>query len=186
MFQIAKQFDFCYGHRVWSQELNCDFSLDSCLKCRHLHGHQGTLIVYLQAEELKKGMVTDFKHLNWFKKWLDDVLDHKMIMDINDPALEFLYSWLFKRDKGVVIDDDLLHMHAAEGYWTIMSGFVKTLPLPIQEVAEGLVFVDFVPTSENLSKWMFRLIKRKMAEIGVEVSRVQFYETPKSQSNYYE
>lgn len=91
MYKIAKQFDFCYGHRVWSQSLNPIFSLDSCLKCRHLHGHQGTINIFLEAEELKEGMVTDFKHLNWFKKWLDDTLDHKFIMDINDPALGSLF-----------------------------------------------------------------------------------------------
>ena len=40
MWEISKKFDFCYG-RVWSQSLNTEFSLDGCLMCRHLHGHQG-------------------------------------------------------------------------------------------------------------------------------------------------
>ena len=40
-WKISKEFEFCYGHRVWSQTLNTEFSLDGCLKCRHLHGHQG-------------------------------------------------------------------------------------------------------------------------------------------------
>ena len=31
---IDKQFDFCYGHRVWSQSLEVDYSLDDCLMCR--------------------------------------------------------------------------------------------------------------------------------------------------------
>lgn len=26
MWQISKSFDFCYGHRVWAQELNPEFS----------------------------------------------------------------------------------------------------------------------------------------------------------------
>ena len=68
-WEISKEFDFCYGHRVWSQTLNIDFSLDACLKCRHLHGHQGKVIVYLESNELNNSMVTDFKHLNWFKKF---------------------------------------------------------------------------------------------------------------------
>jgi len=67
-WQISKQFDFCYGHRVWSQELNPEYSLDDCLMCRHLHGHQGKVLVHMESEKLKNGMVTDFKHLNWFKK----------------------------------------------------------------------------------------------------------------------
>ena len=47
-WEISKEFDFCYGHRVWSQTLNIDFSLDACLKCRHIHGHEGKVIVYLE------------------------------------------------------------------------------------------------------------------------------------------
>ena len=52
MWEISKEFDFCYGHRVWSQSLNVEFSLDSCLMCRHLHGHQGKAIVYLKSDTL--------------------------------------------------------------------------------------------------------------------------------------
>ena len=89
-WKISKAFEFCYGHRVWSQELNPDYSLDPCLKCRHLHGHQGRIEVFLESSELNRGgMVTDFKHLNWFKQFLDDVLDHKFIIDIHDPFSNF-------------------------------------------------------------------------------------------------
>ena len=68
MYKIDKQFDFAYGHRVWSQTLNPKFSIDSKLICRHLHGHQGKLKIGLQSETLNLGMVTDFKHLNCIKK----------------------------------------------------------------------------------------------------------------------
>ena len=98
MWEISKEFDFCYGHRVWSQSLNVEFSLDSCLMCRHLHGHQGKVIVYLKSDSLKSGMVTDFKHLNWFKKFLDDVIDHKFIIDINDPLFKTLLPNIDKKD----------------------------------------------------------------------------------------
>ena len=65
---IDKQFDFCFGHRVWSQELNTKYSLDGCLACRHLHGHQGKVKLFLGANDLNKGMVTDFKHTNIFQE----------------------------------------------------------------------------------------------------------------------
>lgn len=178
MWRIAKEFDFCYGHRVWSQSLNCEFSLDSCLKCRHLHGHQGKLIVYLESDKLEDGMVTDFKHLNWLKKWIDDVLDHKFIIDINDPILKadvLLPS--FRKTDLVKEDIDGKHFYSVVGPWKY-SGTV------VDEIYEGLVFVDFVPTSENLSKWVFDIVQEKMSKIGVKVKQVQFFETPKSQSNY--
>ena len=97
-WKISKEFEFCYGHRVWSQTLNTEFSLDGCLKCRHLHGHQGKILVYLEASELKDGMVTDFKHLNWFKQFLDDTLDHKFILDINDPLFSTLLPHINKSE----------------------------------------------------------------------------------------
>ena len=95
-WKIAKQFDFCYGHRVWSQKLNKEFSLDNRCVCRHLHGHQGKVIVYLEDDELVDGMVTDFKHLNWFKKFLDDTLDHKFIIDKSDPMFNSIVPTVYR------------------------------------------------------------------------------------------
>ena len=34
---IDKQIDFCYVHRVWTQNLDAKFSIDDLCKCRHLH-----------------------------------------------------------------------------------------------------------------------------------------------------
>mgnify|MGYP003490605001 CR=1 FL=1 len=93
---IDKQFDFCFGHRVWSQDLNTKYSLDGCLACRHLHGHQGKVKLFLGANNLKHGMVTDFKHTNIFKKWLDDTLDHKFIIDMNMSKGQFYHYFTTK------------------------------------------------------------------------------------------
>ena len=180
-FKIAKQFDFCYGHRVWSQELISEYSEDTCLACRHLHGHQGTVIVYLETEsELVNGMVTDFKHLGWFKKWVDSVLDHKFIMDVNDP----LFEWEFPESKEIPLD--MWTDKHDDGYITIKQELIAALPAQcLKEKYEGAVFVDFVPTSENLSAWLCKIVNKKMAKIGVVCTQIQFFETPKSQSNYF-
>lgn len=95
LWTIDKQFDFCFGHRVWSQELDTKYSLDGCMACRHLHGHQGLIKLFLSADKLERGMVTDFKHTNIFKKWIDDMLDHKFIMDLNDPLIQHEVPELF-------------------------------------------------------------------------------------------
>lgn len=173
-WKISKSFDFCYGHRVWSQELNPDYSLDPCLKCRHLHGHQGQVIIYLEAQKLENGMVTDFKHLNWFKAFLDDVLDHKFIIDINDPLYETLIPNV---DKSSLIEFD-------EDYKIIDSTIFKDDTL-LLELYESYVIVDFVPTSENLSAWFLKIAQEKMNKIGIKVASVEFAETPKSKSHVY-
>ena len=66
--------------------------MDSCLACRHLHGHQGKVKLFLGANNLKHGMVTDFKHTNIFKKWLDDTLDHKFITNQGTKSLRSIYN----------------------------------------------------------------------------------------------
>ncbi len=174
-WKISKEFDFCYGHRVWSQKLNTEFSLDGCLKCRHLHGHQGKILVYLEAEELKDGMVTDFKHLNWFKAFLDDTLDHKFILDINDP--------LFSKLLPDVKKEELIKFE--QGYYLVdLTKFKEEEPC-ITELYEGYVIVDFVPTSENLSAWFLNIVQEKMEELNIKVSHIEFLETPKSKSTFY-
>jgi len=175
-WQISKQFDFCYGHRVWSQELNTEYSLDDCLMCRHLHGHQGKVLVHLESEKLENGMVTDFKHLNWFKKFLDDTIDHKFIIDINDP----LYPTLLPHFKD---KQNLIGMK--ENYKVPDLSILKDEEIQIQEMYEGFIIVDFVPTSENLSAWLLEIVYKKMALINIHVSHLEYFETPKSRSVVY-
>lgn len=172
MWEISKEFDFCYGHRVWSQSLNTEFSLDGCLMCRHLHGHQGKVIVYLKSDTLESGMVTDFKHLNWFKKFLDDILDHKFIIDINDPLFKTLLPSIEKKDL----------ISFEEGYKRVnLSDFENE----ILELYESYIIVDFVPTSENISAWLLKIVQEKMKKIDIKVSKIEFLETPKSKSTFY-
>lgn len=172
---ISKQFDFCYGHRVWSQSLNKEYALDECLSCRHLHGHQGKIIIHLSAKSLKNGMVTDFKHLNWFKQFLDSTLDHKFIIDINDPLFCTLLPHFSDKK-------DLLSFH--EGYFSPNLAKLKDEPRHIFEMYEGYVIVDFVPTSENLSAWLYSIVQDKMRHLDIDVTCVEFFETPKSKSTY--
>lgn len=176
IWKISKEFDFCYGHRVWSQELNTEFSLDGCLMCRHLHGHQGKIVVHLESQTLQNGMVTDFKHLNWFKKFVDDNLDHKFIIDINDPLFETLLPH-FSDKKNLVAINEYFHIPNLS--------ILSTAKKEIIELYEGFVIVDFVPTSENLSAWMLQILQNKMDKLNIKVSCVEFYETPKSKSAFY-
>ena len=175
-WQISKQFDFCYGHRVWSQELNTEFSLDNCLMCRHLHGHQGKVLVHMESDKLQNGMVTDFKHLNWFKKFLDDTVDHKFIIDINDPLFSTLLPHYSKKE-------NLISM--PENYKVPDLSIVQNDEIHIIEMYEGFIIVDFVPTSENLSAWLLKIVQDKMAQIDIKVSHLEYFETPKSRSVVY-
>jgi 6-pyruvoyltetrahydropterin/6-carboxytetrahydropterin synthase len=82
MFRVTREITFCYGHRL----LNYDG------KCRHLHGHNGRAVITLEADRLDElGMVVDFGVLKRVVGgWIDEALDHKMILHKDDPALPLL------------------------------------------------------------------------------------------------
>ena len=193
---IDKQFDFCFGHRVWSQDLNTKYSLDGCLACRHLHGHQGKVKLFLAANELQKGMVTDFKHTNIFKKWLDDIMDHKFIIDINDPLFENLAGdILLTTDnnlpwyENLMVDYNSEYDYARPDLDHITNILSKLNISDAQKQAlfekyEGLIIVNFVPTSENLCKWWFEVANKMLKELGIDVVAVEYWETPKSHCKY--
>ena len=184
---IAKTFECCYGHRVWTQELNTEFSLDSKCACRHLHGHQGSITIYLDGDKLNpQGMITDFKHLNWMKKLIDDIVDHKFIIDYSDPLFNTLLPDFVAVPLSSICFEPIRVDKSIIAYKPKLTNFDKlNMEDHMQEMYEGFTIVDFVPTSENLSKWLFNIASTKMEQLGVEVSRVQFFETPKSQANYY-
>jgi 6-pyruvoyltetrahydropterin/6-carboxytetrahydropterin synthase len=82
MYSVTREFTFCYGHRL----------VDYDGKCRHLHGHNGKAVITLAADRLDHlGMVLDFTRLKQVVGgWIDEALDHKMLLHKEDPALPFL------------------------------------------------------------------------------------------------
>ena len=82
MYRVTREIHFCYGHRL----------LDYEGKCRHLHGHNGRALITLAAAKLDtQGMVLDFSRVKRVVGgWIDDSLDHKMLLHEKDPALPWL------------------------------------------------------------------------------------------------
>ena len=82
MFRVTREIDFCYGHRL----------LDYDGKCRHLHGHNGRAVIVIQSPKLDaRGMVLDFNDIKRVvSQWIDDNLDHRMLLRRDDPAAPIL------------------------------------------------------------------------------------------------
>ncbi|MCI0459547.1 MAG: 6-carboxytetrahydropterin synthase [Gemmataceae bacterium] len=82
MYRVTREIHFCYGHRL----LNYDG------KCRHLHGHNGRAVITLAAPGLDPlGMVMDFARIKRVvTTWIDETLDHKMLLHQDDPVLPLL------------------------------------------------------------------------------------------------
>jgi 6-pyruvoyltetrahydropterin/6-carboxytetrahydropterin synthase len=180
---IDKTFEFCYGHRVWTQKLNGEYAADLKCACRHLHGHEGKVMVHLASRDEPckldaTGMVTDFRHLEWLKKWINENIDHQFIIDANDP----LFDSIVGKDK--VLTEVLVPGTDFSTGWKIDLSNVEP-NTPEYEYQEGFLIVDFVPTSENLSKWMAGIVDAKMHKLGVRADMIEWWETPKSRSTYY-
>jgi 6-pyruvoyltetrahydropterin/6-carboxytetrahydropterin synthase len=149
--------------------------------------------VFLESDELDRGFVTDFKHLGWLKDFLNKYVDHKFLIDVNDPAFSsivggsIIANGKFETFSGTAVQlipiagdvfpNKTLGFYAPSDQFPAGAGWE-------QELVGGFLFIDFVPTSENLSKWLFDAVDLKMHHLGVTTTQIDWYETPKSRSTY--
>lgn len=79
---VKKRIRFCYGHRL----------LNHSGKCKHLHGHNALLEIEICSSQLDElGMVIDFGDAKRIaKKWVNEHLDHRMLLQKTDPAVPLL------------------------------------------------------------------------------------------------
>ena len=175
-FTIDKEFNFEMGHRVWAQELNRpDLSIETDCQCRHLHGHSYSIKVFLGADTLdQSAMVTDFKNLNFMKEFVDGVLDHKFMIDVNDPNFQIITATQIASqlpanipnftNLSSIIDGDHFH-DSIRSHWG------------------GFVLVNFVPTSENICKYLKLYAQERIGDFAT-VTAVELWETKKSHCRY--
>ena len=80
MYSVIKRIDFCYGHRL----------LDYDGICKHPHGHNAVAEIEIRTSALdKRSMVYDFGDVKRIVKgWIDQEIDHKMILREDDPLVE--------------------------------------------------------------------------------------------------
>ena len=132
MFRVSQQIDFCYGHRL----LNYDG------KCRHLHGHNGRAVIVLQENQLDhRGMLVDFTDI---KKsvagWIDQNLDHRMILNKADPVVDYLQS---QGEPLFLIDSN----PTAENIAKLIFDFATSQGLPVVEVSLWETFKSYASYS---------------------------------------
>jgi 6-pyruvoyltetrahydropterin/6-carboxytetrahydropterin synthase len=119
MFRVTREITFCYGHRL----LNYDG------KCRHLHGHNGKAVLTLESPTLDAlGMVMDFSRIkSVVQTWIDDNLDHRMLLHRDDPVLPFLRQ---QREPVFVMDAN----PTAENIAKLIFEFAAGQRFPVVEV----------------------------------------------------
>jgi 6-pyruvoyltetrahydropterin/6-carboxytetrahydropterin synthase len=80
MYSVTKKIEFCYGHRL----------LDYDGVCKHPHGHNAVAEIEVRTDSLDaRNMVADFSDIKRaVKGWIDQALDHKMILRHDDPLVK--------------------------------------------------------------------------------------------------
>lgn len=117
--EIAKDLHFSYGHRL----------MNHAGKCKMLHGHNAKVTIKVASESLTAdGMVMDFSLIKEkTKNWLDQYLDHQMLLHKDDPVAEILQ----KAGEHVRI----LDVHpTAECLAQMIFEFVQSNDIPVTEV----------------------------------------------------
>jgi len=175
MFKINKSFDFCYGHRVYSQDVNTKYAIEDDNPCRRIHGHQGKVTIEMESSSLdSRGFVIDFKELTFVKKFINNNLDHRFILSYEDPNFMSITGGY---DTGrveqlaspiILLDDTIMGYRCSE----------------IEQ--DSFIFVDFNPTSENLAKWIYDGVFDVIFESPFKcyIKAVTWSETPKTGAVY--
>lgn len=119
MFKVTKTIEFCYGHRL----------LNYAGKCRHLHGHNGTVEVDIELPGLDgRGMVQDFSDIkNILKRWIDETLDHQLLLCKDDPLVPVLQQ---RGEKFLVLEQN----PTAENMARMIYEYARANGLPVTEV----------------------------------------------------
>lgn len=119
MYRVSQEIDFCYGHRL----------LNYSGKCRSLHGHNGKAVVVMQGIRLDDtGMLVDFSEIKRrLSSWVDENLDHRMILCERDPLLPVLRE--FEQPLFVIP-----HNPTAENIARLIFERARELDFPVVEV----------------------------------------------------
>lgn len=119
MFRVSQEIEFSYGHRLLNYQG----------KCSHLHGHNGKLLVTLEAPGVDdRGMVVDFGQIKRIiGRWIDEHLDHRMILHQDDPAVPLLRAL---REPLVLLDRN----PTAENIARLIADFAIGCGLPVVEL----------------------------------------------------
>lgn len=124
MYKVTKLISFSYGHRL----------MDYNGKCAHPHGHNGRVEIDLASDVLDhRGMVVDFEDIKRnVKTWIDEKLDHQMILRKDDPLL----LWLKQNNEPHFIMDEnptaeclaklIYHMAKEKGFRVVEVRFWET------------------------------------------------------------
>jgi 6-pyruvoyltetrahydropterin/6-carboxytetrahydropterin synthase len=153
--EITRRLEIDMGHRLLAHEG----------KCANYHGHRYVFDITCTAAALDRvGRIVDFSVVKQLVGgWIDENLDHGMILQRGDPMIRSLIL-MQPGVVGSVADEQAMRIH--------------------QLASPRLLIVDYSPTAENIARLVFARAADLLAPHGVRVTRVRCWETPNCWADY--
>lgn len=126
-------------------------------KCRNLHGHR----YKIQCDAY--GIVDE----------TEEASSQGMVIDFSDLKQIMMETFDHKYDHGFVLYEN-------DVFFPMFSKMINLEPTHSQKI----IFVDFIPTAENLSKHWFEEIEPKLLEKNIQLKKLTVWETPTSTAVY--
>lgn len=95
--------------------------------------------------------------------------DEGMVIDFGD----------IKTIGNSIIDEELDHgfmVYEQDSYYEIFKN--------LKEDGQKIIFVPFIPTAENISKWLFKRLERLFKARNIRLHSVKIWETPTSTAEF--
>ena len=174
MQQTKKNIVLNYGCRVWND-----------LLCPHLRGQSATIDIILNGADIA----------GWLDLFMQQNFNNRCIIDHADPAFSLIVGGIvtFKEDdenQPMLFIDNSIVTGTLPIIPIIVTGTDETVAYKFdtsvdningafRELLESFVVVNFVPTAENLSEWLYNIIN---VNTTGGVAEVSWSETPNIQS----
>jgi len=175
-YEISKKFQIDCAHRVYNQQLDNEEE-----KCKRIHGHTYTIEVFIKSDKLSRDMVLDFNRLKIVKKFLDDYLDHRLLVYIGDTELIETFNKLLRslgkcNAYGLSEHYEFISLNSH-----VLSRLLeKQHVLKLEHENPLINSVTLLPcntTSERLGEWLIDICNTLLP---IKVSKIIVRETPKS------
>ena len=87
--------EFPFAHRQHNHDGHCAL----------IHGHNWNFKITFAADKLDLNeFVVDFGKLKWIRSWLDSNFDHTLVLNADDPLLEYLKNGLLSKSLAKIVE----------------------------------------------------------------------------------
>ena len=149
MTTISKTYaDIPFGHRQHKHKGHCAW----------IHGHNWSFTITFSAKQLDEcGFVVDFGKLKWIKKWIEEKLDHSLLLNVDDP--------IFKR------------------HGDVLEGYARLLAVPDCS-CEGLAQWIYDALEKHLKSTADEELAHAVHTRGLHIVSVQLFEDARNSATF--